>query len=94
MVSWNKTSINNRILPMAMAMISTTYTGYEQRKEDKDYNELMKNLRLFHARSKLIILVTDGEYSISSKEELEALMKPFLQRKLIRVLVQDGKILQ
>ena len=94
MVSWNKTSINNRILPMAMAMISTTYTGYEQRKEDKDYNELMKNLRLFHARSKLIILFTDGEYSISSKEELEALMKPFLQRKLIRVLVQDGKILQ
>ncbi len=88
MVNWNKDVISNRILPMAMAMISSTYDDYKQRQENKDYNELIKNLRLFHARSKLILVITDGKYMVSSQEELDKLLKPFVGRKMIKIDVK------
>ena len=80
----------NEITPMSMAMIKSYYEKYEQNIINKSYLTLMKNLKLFHARSKLVILVTDGMYDKSDEEEVKRAMQPFLFRKVLRVVVNDG----
>ena len=90
MVRWEAdNSIENKIVPMSMAMISSHYGEYEQVITNKSYPVLMQNLKLFHARSKLIILVTDGNYATGDEEELKKLMQPFLCRKIMNVVVTD-----
>lgn len=90
MVSWESDDkIINQIIPMAMAMISSYYSDYEQKVELKSYSSLMQNLKLFHARSKLIIVVTDGKYETGDESELKKLMQPFLYRKVMNVVVSE-----
>lgn len=90
-VSWiGDEQILNEITPMSMAMIKSYYEKYEQNIINKSYLTLMKNLKLFHARSKLVILVTDGMYDKSDEEEVKRAMQPFLFRKVLRVVVNDG----
>lgn len=90
MVSWIEDgSINNQIVPMSMAMLDSHYEGYEQKNVRKDYKVLMQNLKLFHARSKLIIVMTDGTYEQGNVEELKKVMQPFLYRKVMNVVVND-----
>lgn len=90
MVKWESDEIiDNEIIPMSMAMISSCYTEYEQVETIKSYQTLMQNLKLFHARSKLIIVVTDGNYETGDETELKKLMQPFLYRKVMNVVVTD-----
>ena len=49
----------------------------------------MQKLKLFHARSKLIIVVTDGQYEVGDETELKKVMQPFLYRKVMNVVVSD-----
>lgn len=89
-VKWESDEkITNRMIPMSMAMLSSCYKDYEQRVCVKYYPILMENLKLFHARSKLIIVVTDGTYEIGDEAELKKLMLPFLCRKVMNVVVTD-----
>ena len=46
-------------------------------------------MKLFHARSKLIIVVTDGKYETGDESELKKLMQPFLYRKVMNVVVSE-----
>ncbi len=52
---------------------------------EKNVNKLLAYLKLFHARSKLILVLTDGEFYIEEMAVRESL-KPFLERKLILLL--------
>lgn len=90
MVRWiDDDFIKNQVMPMSMAMLSSYYEDYQQNQTTKDYQNLMKNLKLFHARSKLIILVTDGTYELGNEDELTKIMQPFLYRKVMNVIVGD-----
>ncbi len=90
MVKWETDDvIENQIIPMSMAMIGSHYAEYEQVKNVKSYQALMQNLKLFHARSKLIIVVTDGDYETGAEAELKKLMQPFLYRKVMNVVVTE-----
>lgn len=90
MVRWqNDNHIHNQVMPMSMAMLGSYYDDYEQNDTPKDYQNLMKNLKLFHARSKLVIVVTDGQYKIGDEEELKKIMQPFLYRKVMNVVIGD-----
>ena len=81
--------IENKIVPMSMAMLASKYDDFEQNVVVKNYQELMKNLKLFHARSKLIIIVTDAGYEKGDEAELKSLMQPFLYRKVMNVVIGD-----
>lgn len=81
--------MENRIVPMSMAMISSHYENYEPNVTTKNYMALMQKLKLFHARSKLIIVVTDGKYVVEDEAELKKVMQPFLYRKVMNVIVSD-----
>ena len=90
MVEWKEENkIENQIVAMSIAMLSSKYTAYTQNVCVKSYLSLMQNLKLFHARSKLIIVVTDGQYEVGDAEELKKIMQPFLYRKVMNVVVSD-----
>ncbi len=91
MVKWiDDEHIENQIIPMSMAMISSHYENYEQKQIAKNYQILMQNLKLFHARSKLIIVVTDGNYETGDEAELKKVMQPFLYRKVMNVVMGES----
>ena len=90
MVRWlDDDSIKNQVMPMSMAMLNSYYEDYESKQVTKDYQKLMQNLKLFHARSKLIIVVTDEKYGVKNEEVLKRIMQPFLYRKVMKVIVGD-----
>ena len=89
-VEWKEDDkFENQIVPMSMAMLSSRYSAYTQNVCVKSYLHLMQNLKLFHARSKLIIVVTDGNYDVGDEAELKKVMQPFLYRKVMKVVVSD-----
>ena len=55
----------------------------------KTLDELLRQLKLFYARSKVIILVTDGSYKVEDEEKVWEHLNPFLKRKLL--VVQEGE---
>ena len=62
----------------------------ENATEDKSLDELLRQLKLFYARSKVILLITDGSYCIKDEQEVKAHLRPFLGRKLL--ILKDGQI--
>ena len=48
-------------------------------------DELCAYLKLYHARSKCIILFTEGNYEHGDKEKLKQSLNPFLKHKLLIV---------
>ena len=74
--------VNNRC-PMSIAMTQACYQDYRTEHFCKDLGNLMTYLKLFHARSKLIIILTDGDYQILDMDVFEQSMQPFLEKKLL-----------
>ena len=66
------------------------FADYEQDIQCKRLEELTAYLKKYDARSRLLILVTDGEYIIEDKELLNKQLNPFLYRKLL--LLEKGKV--
>lgn len=50
---------------------------------EKSLDELLRQMKLFYARSKLIILITDGSFRRVDEEKIREYLHPFLHRKLI-----------
>ena len=58
----------------------------EEKKEEgqiKTLDEMLRQLKLFYARSKVIILLTDGSYRIEDEKKVWEYLNPFLRRKLL-----------
>ena len=88
MVQWlDDETIKNEVTPMSMAGMNSYYTAYECQIRCKDFRKLVQYLKVFQARAKLIILVTDGANEEGSAESLKAAMQPFLDKKLMQVVV-------
>ena len=62
----------------------------EQAKEDKCMDELVRQLKLFYARSKLIILLTDREPTVNDEQTVKNNMQPFLRKKLIYAVKDEN----
>lgn len=90
MVQWEADdAISNQVTPMSVAGLSSYYGDYECQTRRKDFMKLVQYLKVFQARSKLIILVTDGAYEEDSMESVKAAMQPFLDKKLIQIVVGE-----
>lgn len=92
-VEWRSDEkISSKTVPMTVAGMPSCYQGYEQQSEKKKFRKLVQYLKLFQARSKIIILLTDGNYEGSSEECRES-MQPFLDKKMMQIIF-DGDGLQ
>lgn len=81
--------LRKEITPMAHLQLGTFFESYQQKNEDKALEILTGQLKKFYARSKLIIVLTDGKFSVRESAELEESLKPFLGKKLIFVKINE-----
>ena len=63
-------------------------------KQPKTLDELLRQLKLFYARSKLIIVLTDGSYRIEDEKKVWEHLNPFLRRKLLIVQPAEAPKMQ
>jgi len=83
--------LENRVVPISFLQMDKCFEGYERRKEDKSLDCLTARLKLFHARSKLILVLAGEELKIRDRESLHRNMQPFLGKKSLFLKVRDGK---
>ena len=57
---------------------------------DKSLDELLRQLKLFYARSKIIIVITDGSYQRVDEKKIQEYLHPFLGRKMI--ILENGNL--
>jgi len=74
--------------------MGSAYEDYEQYQntesgEEKALDELLRQLKLFYARSKVIIVLTDGSYKVKDEKMVWEHLNPFLRRKLLIVQPAD-----
>lgn len=87
-VDWKSDErITTEVRPLSMMMLHTFYEDYVQVDAHKHFEKLAAYLRLYQARAKLIILITDGSYQVEREEELTMAMRPFLEKKLMQVVL-------
>lgn len=80
-----------QVLPMSVAQMSSHYEHYERKCQKKSFEKLAEYLKMFQARAKLQILLTDGGYTAEREEVIAAAMRPFLEKKLLEIVIaEDG----
>lgn len=84
--------LTNRVKPMLSVMTDSFYETYEEIKTEKRIETLYQYLKFYHARSKLILLFTDGQYRIGDETLRCETLKPFLGRKLIQITATENGI--
>ncbi len=87
-VIWWKSDeeIVTEVTPMTVLQMGTPFDSYEKMAAQKRIDVLFANLKLFQARSKLILLLSDGDFSIENEEGCMENLKPFLGRKMLLIL--------
>ena len=75
--------IVTEVLPLSMLGIGRGLEDYENMShtEDKAIEVLAGQLKLFHARSRLVILVSDGQWQVNQRDVWESNLQPFLHKK-------------
>lgn len=73
--------VENRVVPISFLQMSKCFEGYVRREEEKSLESLAGKLKLFHARSKLILVLAGEDLKIRDKEALQRNMQPFLGKK-------------
>ena len=88
-VYWGKEKIETKVIPMTFLQMGKAFDNIDEDKSgdfeniavDKvaDFDKLCEYLKLFHARSKCIILITQNNHKIHKIENLN----PFLKYRLL-----------
>ncbi len=84
LVFWGQKT-ESKITPMAMLMTGGAYAEYVCCPCKKRYEELFGYLKKFHARSKVILVFTDGQNVIEDGEAAKEALSPFLKSKLLLI---------
>lgn len=90
--------LQNTVVPLIQLTMSAYYERIHSVSSDtKRVSLLMEYLKKFHARSKVILIVTNGEYAkdideVDARRLQEALL-PFLGKKFARVLCAGEEII-
>lgn len=90
MIQWKSDEeLIKDVTSMALLQTGAYFERYESQKEEKALERLIGQLKKFYARSKLIFVLTDGNFIVQNKEELEESFKPFLEKKLIFIKIDE-----
>ena len=86
-VFWNAEKICTETMPMSFIQMGKPFVEREKNIVDNSpkLDELCEYLKLYHARSKCIILFTEGNYELGDKERVKQSLNPFLKHKLLVV---------
>lgn len=93
-VDWKSDQkIEHKIAAMPLIQMGTLFKEYQTIQKEKRIEELMVQLKLYQARSKLIILLTDKTYLLQDIEKWNQSVNPFLCRRIILVSDNECKLL-
>lgn len=86
-IFWDTQNIKTEIMPMSFIQMGKPFVDRELGVVDKlpQLDDLCVYLKMYHARSKCIILVTEGNYQLGEKEKIKENLNPFLKQKLLIV---------
>lgn len=87
-VIWWKSDeeIVTEVIPMPVMQMGTPFESYEQRNVPKSVDVLFGRLKLFQARSKVILMLSDGEFFVKDEKNCMEKLKPFLGKKMLFLL--------
>ena len=89
-IQWRSDSeLIKEVTPMTYLQMGTYFEKYEQTGKEKALEILTGHLKKFYARSKLILVLTDGTFVVRDQAELEESLKPFLKKKLIFIKMDE-----
>lgn len=86
-VYWRENHISTETMPMSFIQMGKPFVDLEETAVDKlpKFDDLCAYLKLYHARSKCIVLVTNGNYELGEKDKIKENLNPFLKQKLLLV---------
>ncbi len=88
-VEWiSDNKIEHKIVSMPLIQIGSYFKEYRTHPKEKRIEELAVQLKLFQARSKLIIVLTDEKYLLEDTDKWKQHMNPFLFKRML--LVHDN----
>lgn len=93
LIKWiSDKEIIKEISSLPRLQMGGVFEDYEIREcdENKSLDELLRQLKLFYARSKIIIVVSGGSYQVNDEKKVDEYLHPFLGRKLI--FLKNGQI--
>ncbi len=83
-VDWKSDSeITTQVSAMPMLQLGRYFDSYVQTEETKSLDLLAGYLKMYHARSKLIYVLSAAQSIVKSRERMFLNINPFLKRKLI-----------
>lgn len=90
-VIWEPDRISHEISAIPQLIMGTALQGFEYSGEQKVLEDLCGNLKLFQARSRIVILVTGETYRVDSPQKLRENLNPFLYRRMILITEREVK---
>lgn len=81
--------MEKEVIPMMYLLTGSAFEKMPQGEGEKTLDELFRQLKLFYARSKVILVITDGSFTIAQKDKVKEYLQPFLGRKLL--MIQNGE---
>ncbi len=93
----NDANIIKEVTPMPMLQMGRYFDEKYQSASGEDilqeqtWDEITRQLKLFYARAKLVILIGKGDYEIKDEKQVKENFAPFLKRKMLIVTNNDIK---
>lgn len=81
--------MENRVLPFSFLQMESCFAEYQQVEAVRSLDALSARLKLFHARSKLILVLTDKRLQIKDVQTVHENMLPFLGKKSLFLFQED-----
>ena len=82
----------NEVVPLIFLQTGKAFEPKEHFGESMptaSLSEICSYLKIFHARSKLILIFTDAEYDLGEKAKLKDALNPFLKQKLLLIAGEE-----
>lgn len=86
------TSIKKDVTPMPFLQMGSFFEDIVVNiNDERSWDEITLQLKKFYARSKLVILIGEGNYKIEDRERIKENLAPFLQKKMLIVTSDNVK---
>ncbi|MDO4303203.1 MAG: hypothetical protein Q4D94_04755 [Bacillota bacterium] len=83
--------LENKVIPFSFLQMGSCFEDYRQVLGERSLDALTAALKLFHARSKLILVLSRERFSIRDEEAVAQNMKPFLGKKSLFLFMDDAE---
>ena len=90
-VYWGREQLTTEVMPMSFLQMGKPFTQEAYKTVDNApiFDNLCAYLKLYHARSKCILVFTEKEYEIQDAKQVYDSLNPFLKTKLLLVTPQN-----